>query len=195
MTDASLQKAFTNDASSKSKKNNCYDDWNFLTQNISSDIVVSSQAVPYMNCVNAFRRFEHNFEGLRFFDLKRWGIEWKHYYGNEKDSVELKGNDMRRAVEVPWEAMANGAGSSRVEPVVASGSVVLNLTQKLNILGLLAGEYGGIVFHCLFLGVTRSEEKGNRQCGNFQNTCYFHCLIYFFRLIFLLNTLLSGASS
>lgn len=122
MTDASLQKAFTNDASSKSKKNNCYDDWNFLTQNISSDIVVSSQAVPYMNCVNAFRRFEHNFEGLRFFDLKRWGIEWKHYYGNEKDSVELKGNDMRRAVEVPWEAMANGAGSSRVEPVVASGS-------------------------------------------------------------------------
>lgn len=122
MTDASLQKAFTNIASSKSKKNNCFDDWNFLTQNISSDIVVSSQAVPYMNCINSFRRFEHNFEGLRFFDLKRWGIEWKHYYGNNKDSVELKGNDMRRAIEVPWEAMANGAGSSRIEPAVATGA-------------------------------------------------------------------------
>ena len=137
MTDASLQKAFTNIASSKSKKNNCFDDWNFLTQNISSDIVVSSQAVPYMNCINSFRRFEHNFEGLRFFDLKRWGIEWKHYYGNNKDSVELKGNDMRRAIEVPWEAMANGAGSSRIEPAVATGASgsreLLKMPQEVQI--------------------------------------------------------------
>lgn len=119
MTDASLKREFTNGATAKSKKNNCFDDWDFLSQNISSDIVVSAQAVPYMNCLNSFRRFEHNFEGVRFFDLKRWGIEWKHYYGADKDSVELKGNDMRRAVEAPWEARFNGAGSSRVEPLVA----------------------------------------------------------------------------
>ena len=117
MTDASLKSAFTN--TDKKTINNCFDDWNFITTNISSDIVVSEEAVPYMNCINSFRRFEHNFEGLRFFDLKRWGIEWTHYYGLDKDEVTLTGDDLRRAVEAPWEARANGAGSSRAELVSA----------------------------------------------------------------------------
>ena len=117
LTDAKLKQAFSN--SNSTKKNNCYDDWNFMTQNISSDIVVPADAVPYMNCLNSFRRFEHSFEGIRFFDLKRWGVEWTHYYDLEKTAVTLTGSDMRRAVEAPWEAIANGAGSSRIEPLDA----------------------------------------------------------------------------
>lgn len=116
MTDALLVKAFTN---GNTKKNNCYDNWDFITKNISSEIVVSAEAVPYMNCLNSFRRFETNFEGMRFFDLKRWGIEWTHFFGPDKEDYTLTGNDVRRAVEAPWEALANGAGSSRVEPALS----------------------------------------------------------------------------
>lgn len=115
MTDDLLIKAFTNGNTETTKRNNCFDDWNFMTNNISSSIAVTPEAVPYMNCLNALRRFEHNFEGLRFFDLKRWGVEWTHYFGPDKLAYTLTGDDVRRAVEAPWEARANGAGSSRTE--------------------------------------------------------------------------------
>lgn len=111
MEDKHFQSNFRNTATNK--KPNCYDDWNFLSQNISSDLVVSTAAVPYMNCLNDFRRFEHSFEGIRFFDLKRWGLEWTHYFGQDKIAYTMKGVDERRALEAPWEALANGAGSSR----------------------------------------------------------------------------------
>lgn len=133
MTDASLKRAFSNSASKK--LNNCYDNWDFMTQNISSNIVVLAEAVPYMNCLNSFRRFEHNFEGIRYFDLKRWGIEWTHTYDPEKTTVTLAGNDVRRAIEAPWEAIANGAGSSRLEPAAdpASARIDMELPTEMKI--------------------------------------------------------------
>jgi hypothetical protein len=111
LTDDILKSNFKNVSSTP--KPNCLNDWNFLTTNISSDITVSDAAVPYMNCLNDFRRFENSFEGLRFFDLKRWGMEWTHYYGLDKTPYKMEGTDIRRALEAPWEALANGAGSSR----------------------------------------------------------------------------------
>ena len=111
-----LKSNFTN--TEKAKKPNCLDSWDFITENISSDIVIPEEAVPYMNCLNDFRRFEHGFEGIRFFDLKRWGMEWTHRYGLEKEMYTMEGTDVRRALEAPWEALANGAGSSR-EPLPA----------------------------------------------------------------------------
>ena len=129
LTDDLLVKAFTNGNTEKTKRNNCFDDWDFITTNISSDIVISPEAVPYMNCLNSFRRFEHNFEGIRFFDLKRWGMEWTHYFGADKEEYTLTGDDVRRAVEAPWEARANGAGSSRVELVPVSSAARKDLRQ------------------------------------------------------------------
>ena len=111
LTEELLLSAYTNTESSK--KVNCFDNWNFLTQNISSDITVSADAVPYMNCLNDFRRFENAFEGIRLLDLKRWGMEWTHYYGLDKTPYVMAGTDARRALEAPWEALANGAGTSR----------------------------------------------------------------------------------
>lgn len=119
LTDELIAKVFTNGDTEKTKRNNCYDNWNFITTNVSPEIVVSPEAIPYMNCLNSFRRFEHSFEGIRFFDLKRWGVEWTHYFGPDKEEYTLTGNDVRRAIEAPWEAVANGAGSSRVEPALA----------------------------------------------------------------------------
>lgn len=127
LTDDLLVKAFTNGTTDKTKRNNCFDDWDFITTNISSDIVISPEAVPFMNCLNSFRRFEHNFEGIRFFDLKRWGMEWTHYFGPDKEVYTLTGDDVRRAVEAPWEARANGAGSSRVELAPAPSAARLEM--------------------------------------------------------------------
>jgi hypothetical protein len=50
---------------------------------------------------------------LRFFDLKRWGIEYKHVYNVHADETTLTVDDPRRAIEVPWEALSAGMASSR----------------------------------------------------------------------------------
>lgn len=111
---------------------NCQKDWNF-TQNMSSKYVVPAEAFPYMNCINAFRRFETAFEGARFFDLKRWGMEYYHEVGTsaEKDAYTLKWNDPRRAIEVPWETISAGMESSRPESN-ASGSNANKLSISKN---------------------------------------------------------------
>ena len=91
---------------------NCYADWNF-TQNMSSNFVIPQEVVPYMNAINDLRRFETAFDGLRFFDLKRFGIEYSHSIGNPAQVITLAWNDPRRALEVPLEVMAAGMESSR----------------------------------------------------------------------------------
>lgn len=93
-------------------KPNCFENWDFVT-NMSSDYVIPAEAVRYMNCLNDFRRFETLWDGLRFFDLKRWGMEYSHKYGPFGDEIVLKWNDPRRAVEVPMDAIAAGLESSR----------------------------------------------------------------------------------
>ena len=128
MTEDMLKSNFVN--TSSTKKANCFDSWDFITEYISSDIVISEDAIPYMNCLNDFRRFEHSFEGLRFFDLKRWGMPWTHYYGLEKDEYLMEGTDVRRALEAPWEALANGAGSSREPLPAASRNDAFNELQQ-----------------------------------------------------------------
>ena len=105
-------------------KANVFANWDF-TQNMSPKFVVPQEAVKYMNAVNEFRRFERIFEGDRFFDLKRWGIEYSHVFGNYNHAFEgegsdqdeitytMKWNDPRRALEVPQDAIQAGLTPSR----------------------------------------------------------------------------------
>lgn len=113
-------------------KINCYKDWSF-TQNVSSSFVVPQDRVKYMNCLNDFRRFENCNEGLRFFDLKRWGMEWIHSVGNESQLYVMQGVDTRRAIEVPWEALSAGMDSSRPTDAVGSKRTLVNDTRKFKI--------------------------------------------------------------
>ena len=53
-----------------------------------------------MNCVLHFRRLETIHEGLRWFDIKRYGIEVRHKQGLKPEMI-LKWNDPRRAIEIP----------------------------------------------------------------------------------------------
>ena len=120
-TKAIIEKWYVNPAN-----NNCYANWDF-TQHISSDYVVPANLIPYMNCLNEFRRFETMFEGLRFFDLKRWGVEWEHTIGVTADELWMTWNDPARAIEVPWEAISAGMASSRptVQGAAESNKLVM----------------------------------------------------------------------
>lgn len=79
-------------------------DWSF-TANISADYVIPTEAWPVMNCLEVFRRYETVGSGLRFFDLKRWGMEYSHFVGPENTEIKLAWNDERRAVQLPWDAL------------------------------------------------------------------------------------------
>ena len=96
----------------KADNYNCFENWDF-TRQLSSKFVVPADAVALMNCLNDFRRFENVFEGMRYFDIKRWGLPVSHIIGLEGDSIGLEVNDPRRAIEVPWEALSAGLESSR----------------------------------------------------------------------------------
>ena len=91
---------------------NCFDDWDF-TQLMSSDFIVPADAVPYMNCLNEFRRYETSYEGMRFFDIKRWGLDLSHTVGLAEEVITVGYDDDERAIEVPWETLSAGLESSR----------------------------------------------------------------------------------
>ena len=119
---------------------NCFSDWDFL-QNMDPAWVISDAAVPYMNCLNYWRRFETNFTGMRFFDLKRWGMEYYHVYGNntstgvQNDTIRMTWNDPRRALEIPQDAIAAGMEPSqkaKQAPDSSSMARPFNTTMTLN---------------------------------------------------------------
>lgn len=69
---------------------------------------------PYLDCVLHFRRLENIHNGMRFFDLKRFGIEYEHWIGKAEKELEpakiirLTWNDPRRAIQLPQEVIAAG---------------------------------------------------------------------------------------
>lgn len=96
---------------SNTSNSNCFENWDF-TQTMSADYVVPAEAVPYMNCLNDFRRFENTFEGLRYFDLKRWGMPFEHKVGINSEIITSEALSDNRALEAPWEALSAGLESS-----------------------------------------------------------------------------------
>ena len=102
---------------------NCFLNWNLTPGKINASgmgLNIVDAAVPYMNCLNEFRRIETCWDGLRFWDLKRWGIEYSHsYWDYEKEgtdktvTIHLAWNDPRRAIEVPQSSIEAGLQPSR----------------------------------------------------------------------------------
>lgn len=78
----------------------------FNTTSMSPDFIVTDSQKPILDCVLHFRRLETIFDGLRWFDLKRYGIEITHKIGKNTDI--LKWNDPRRALQIPAEVIAAG---------------------------------------------------------------------------------------
>lgn len=100
---------------------NCFADWNF-TQNMSPNFVIPAEYVTYMNAVNDMRRYDLSYTGLRFFDLKRWGIEYSHFYSIDNIEYKLTSTDPRRAIEAPQEVLGAGLEPSQPAQVTRTPS-------------------------------------------------------------------------
>lgn len=74
---------------------------------VSSAFVVTPDQNPYIQCVLHFRRIETIFDGNRWFDLKRYGIEFTHSIGRTQVET-LTFNDPRRAIQIPQEVISAG---------------------------------------------------------------------------------------
>jgi tetratricopeptide (TPR) repeat protein len=74
--------------------------------------VVSEEQENFLQCLVQFRRIETMFEGLRWFDIKRFGIVIYRRYLDANNTVtvtdELKLNDQRRAIQLPASVISAG---------------------------------------------------------------------------------------
>lgn len=59
-----------------------------------------------LQCLLDLRRIEFVFEGLRWFDIKRFGLKVIHQKGNQ--TLELNKGDLRRELQIPEDALAAG---------------------------------------------------------------------------------------
>lgn len=67
----------------------------------------SDDAEPLIQCVLHIRRVLSVHEGLRWYDIKRWGIEVEHERSGQESDV-LTVDDPRRAEQLPQEVIAAG---------------------------------------------------------------------------------------
>lgn len=113
---------------SNATHDNCFANWDF-TQKMSSDYVIPASAVPYMNCINEFRRWDTVHEGHRYFDIKRWGIDLEHVQGLDQTKYVCNYDDDTRALEVPWEVISAGLESSRPTSSANTNEPTLNPSE------------------------------------------------------------------
>lgn len=74
---------------------------------MSPEFIVTEDQKPYVWCALHFRRIETQNDGLRWFDLKRYGIEITHQRGSEPVRT-LIWNDDRRAIQLPVDVRIAG---------------------------------------------------------------------------------------
>lgn len=98
---------------------------------------IPANNLPYVWCVLHLRRLETMHDGMRWFDIKRYGIELVHKIGYPAKYVELPWNDQRRAVQLPQEAILAG---QQANPRVsgASAPALTGPTTDPNIADLLS---------------------------------------------------------
>lgn len=82
-----------------------YDDLH--NEDMSSSFVIPAGLEPMLRCVLHFRRIETIQDGLRWQDIKRYGITITHQQGTD-DLKTLVWNDDRRALQLPQEVILAG---------------------------------------------------------------------------------------
>jgi tetratricopeptide (TPR) repeat protein len=80
----------------------------FHTTELSPEFIVTEVQKPYIDCVLHFRRLERIFEGHRWFDIKRYGIEVTHVAGRSGTKLVLTYDDDRRAIQIPSDVVGAG---------------------------------------------------------------------------------------
>jgi len=78
--------------------------------------VLTGADLSMLYCILHFRRIETMFEGLRWFDIKRYGILVRHVYRGPSDATntvdELEWNDPRRVIQIPRNVINAGYPST-----------------------------------------------------------------------------------
>ena len=69
--------------------------------------VITPEQLPLIHCAIHFRRIEGLHDGLRWHDIKRYGIEIEHVQGKDP-ARKLVWNDDRRAIQLPQEVIVAG---------------------------------------------------------------------------------------
>ena len=76
---------------------------------------VTAEILPILQCIQHFRRMETVHTGLRWFDIKRFGLSIDHYIGRY-DKVTLQSLDPRYALQIPNEIIAAGIDRNNRAP-------------------------------------------------------------------------------
>ncbi len=99
LTEAVIRSFYTADKTLFVKKLNA--------EKMSAGFIVTPAQKPLIDCVLHFRRIETMFDGFRWFDIKRYGIEIEHQIGRTVTET-LVYNDLRRAIQLPQEVISAG---------------------------------------------------------------------------------------
>ena len=99
-------------------------------QDMSADWVVTPEQMPLVHCALHFRRIEGLHDGLRWHDIKRYGIEIEHLQGKDPARI-LVWNDDRRAIQLPQEVIMAGLTANPRE--VLGDRIDGNQTQSPNL--------------------------------------------------------------
>lgn len=70
-------------------------------------VIENGEQLNFVNCILHLRRIETVHEGLRWFDIKRYGIEVTHNISGGNEDV-LKVDDLRRAIQIPTDVIGAG---------------------------------------------------------------------------------------
>ena len=89
---------------------------------ISQDFAILANQLPFIHCVLHFRRIETMFDGYRWFDIKRYGIEIERKIAGKGTDI-LRYDDPRRAIQLPQEVITAGMeANARKSTPVSTGS-------------------------------------------------------------------------
>ena len=86
---------------------------------------VTDEILPYLHCVEHFRRIQMVHLGNRWFDIKRFGFEVTHKMGIS-DVYHLDVLDSRYAIQIPNEVIGAGLEPNERATVKAENSLVVN---------------------------------------------------------------------
>ncbi len=78
--------------------------------------ISNKEVLAMLQCIQHFRRIEMINTGMRWFDIKRFGIEFSHFVGKDKEEIRLSLNDGRRAIQIPSNVIAAGHEANPKDP-------------------------------------------------------------------------------
>ena len=89
----------------------------WYSQKMGFENVMKGDNLSVLDCILHFRRIETIHEGLRWFDIKRYGIKVRHFYrGANEDAIHidcLAWDDPRRVLQIPQNVLDAGFPRNR----------------------------------------------------------------------------------